>query len=68
MLHIGVIGVTSAASAMNVIPIVHTGRMVSKDRAGIRGIIVVQLIASGKLYMMKKSCFRCFYLKQDFLQ
>lgn len=48
MLHIGVIGVTSAASAMNVIPIVHTGRMVSKDRVGIRDTIAVQLIAGGK--------------------
>ena len=48
MLHIGVIGVTSAASAMNVIPIVHTGRMVSKDRAG---IIAVQLIAAGKYHV-----------------
>ena len=51
MLHIGVIGVTSAASAMNVIPIVHTGMMVSKDRAGIRGIIAVQLIAAGKYHV-----------------
>ena len=48
MLHIGVIGATSVAYAMNVILIVHIGRMVSKDRAGIRGIIVEQLIVSGK--------------------
>ena len=60
MLHIGVIGVTSVASAMNVIPIVHTGRMVSKDRAGIRGIIAVQLIAAGKYHVKEKILFQMF--------
>ncbi|MBQ5731974.1 MAG: hypothetical protein IIV59_02350 [Selenomonadaceae bacterium] len=48
MLHTGVIGVMSVVYAMNVILTVHIGRMVSKDRAGIRGIIAAQLIASGK--------------------
>ena len=51
MLHIGVIGATSVAYAMNVILIVHIGRMVSKDRAGIRGIIAVQLIDAGKYHV-----------------
>ena len=42
------IGVMSVVYAMNVILTVHIGRMVSKDRAGSRGIIAVQLIASDK--------------------
>ena len=48
MLHTGVIGVMSVVYAMHVILTVHIGRMVSKHMAGSRGIIAVQLIASGK--------------------